>query len=170
MSRNLKFYVNKIDKRITKSILFWNKKTNIFSFLGKAGLISGLRKSFTLAEISENGCQIWNLPPDHYPPKEKTLRGDIWHPFLQKLTKLKKNSKIKPPLVGYCLLIKDIFWEGSDLWSLRYFQIDSYCAVVMTNFIIIKKVIPRKSLFARISVRILSGVPIKKADSFAYWL
>ena len=42
-----------------------------------------LRKSFTLADISKNGCRICAL-----------CSGDIWHPFLEKSAKLKNFLRL----------------------------------------------------------------------------
>ena len=38
--------------------------------------------------------------PGHYPPKEKMLRGVIWHPIFEDLSQSEKLSEIKPPLTG----------------------------------------------------------------------
>ena len=42
-----------------------------------------------------------NHSPEHYPPKEKMLRGVSWHLFFGDLSQSEKLSKIKPPLGSY---------------------------------------------------------------------
>ena len=60
----------------------------------KGGLIS--ESLFTLAKISKNGCQMTHL--EHYPSKEKMLRGVIWYLLFGDLGQNEKPYEIKPPL------------------------------------------------------------------------
>ena len=57
----------------------------------KGDLIS--ERFFTLAQISKNGCQITPLSTIHV-PKEKLLRGVIWHQFLEILVKVKNVLRL----------------------------------------------------------------------------
>ena len=48
----------------------------------KGGLIS---ESFFLPWLKSPKIDAKPLSPEHYPPKEKMLRGVIWHPFFWKI-------------------------------------------------------------------------------------
>ena len=61
--------------------------TELMSGIHDSERCLNLRKSFTLANISKNGCQI--CPP----PKEKMLREEIWHSFMEKTAKVNNNEK-----------------------------------------------------------------------------
>ena len=49
--------------------------------------------------VSNLPKKVSNHSPEHYPPKEKILRGVIWYLFWKIWAKVKNNSEIKPPLV-----------------------------------------------------------------------